>query len=141
MSGFLLSSVRPLLSLTHTHILTHDRVADSISYVTLTFGILRAGFSAFPISVRNSPVAVAHLLRVTGARAVFVSADAGMRRLAREAAQEMCGEEEGAGFSVLDVPPFEEMYGGGGEAGVRPEKERKDADVDAVALFLHSSGE
>ena len=109
--------------------------------MTLTVGVLRAGFAVFPISVRNSPVAVAHLLRVTGARAVFVSADAGMRRLAREAAQEMSGEEEGAGFAVLDVPPFEEMYGGGGEAGVRPEKKWKDADVDAAALVLHSSGE
>ena len=113
-------------------------VKDSISYVTLTQAILRAGFVAFPISTRNSPAAVAHLLRVADVQAVFVSGDAGMRRLAGEAIEQF--EGKGEVFKVVDIPTFEEMYvASKGDAEKATQWE--EAGVDETALILHSSGE
>jgi acyl-CoA synthetase (AMP-forming)/AMP-acid ligase II len=46
---------------------------------------MRAGFVAFPISTRNSPESVAHLLKVTGTQHLYVSADPAMQSLASDA--------------------------------------------------------
>src|SRR6202034_3963513 len=38
---------------------------DTITYFFFMVGILRAGFTVFPISPRNNPPAIAHLLKKT----------------------------------------------------------------------------
>lgn len=48
---------------------------DTISYFTVIAGIMRAGYSAFPISTRNSPAAVAHLLQKVKVAHVLVGAE------------------------------------------------------------------
>ncbi|KAF8196149.1 hypothetical protein BJ912DRAFT_846943 [Pholiota molesta] len=55
---------------------------DSITYYALVVGIMKAGFTAFPISTRNSADGVAHLLAKTSSRLLFASADAAVARLA-----------------------------------------------------------
>ncbi|KAF8196144.1 hypothetical protein BJ912DRAFT_1083107, partial [Pholiota molesta] len=57
---------------------------DSITYYALVVGIMRAGFTVFPISTRNSTDGVAHLLAKTSSKLFFASADAAVARLAEE---------------------------------------------------------
>ncbi|EEB95171.1 hypothetical protein MPER_05903, partial [Moniliophthora perniciosa FA553] len=43
-----------------------------ITNFTLVAGIMRAGYQAFPISTRNSAVGIAHLVRTTRVKYMFV---------------------------------------------------------------------
>ena len=89
----------------------------------------------FPISIRNSPIAVAHLVMKTGARKMFVSADPAMQRLAREANEILA--KEGREFEFLPMPLFEDLYGPGGDDGLVP---MGNVHQDKVAIIMHSSG-
>ncbi|KAK0201251.1 NRPS-like enzyme [Desarmillaria ectypa] len=100
--------------------------ADSITFLTVVAGIIRAGYTAFPISTRNSPAAVAHLLESTGCKNVFVSADPAMQEVARMQ----------DGIKAIPMPTFEDLYLKSDSEPlphVRP-------DWEQLALILHSSG-
>ncbi len=66
-----------------------NRDEDTITYALTILGILRAGHTAFPISLRNSTSAVAQLLQQTSCRHVLVSQDDSTRTLARDATMNM----------------------------------------------------
>nr|VWP02520.1 Alcohol oxidase [Ganoderma boninense] len=113
-------------------------VADSVSYATVVLGIYRAGHVAFPISPRNSPAAVADLLRNTKTAHVLVSQDAHITALTKEALVEFdC-------VSQHPMPSFEELYPAGAsshdEGEVVDELETPAYDPESPALILHSSG-
>ncbi|KAK0190081.1 NRPS-like enzyme [Armillaria mellea] len=74
--------------------------ADSITFLTVVAGIIRSGYSAFPISTRNSPAAVAHLLESTGCKNLFVSDD--------PAIQEVIRMQDGT--NTIPMPTFEDLY-------------------------------
>ena len=100
---------------------------------------MRAGATAFPISTRNSPAALEHLVRTTGLHTVFVSEDGAMRRLVEEAQNELA--RTGYEVKVLPIPVFGELY------GVEPVDlltlealPNIGNDVEKIALILHSSG-
>ncbi|KAK0231808.1 NRPS-like enzyme [Armillaria nabsnona] len=100
--------------------------ADSITFLTIVAGIIRAGYSAFPISTRNSPAAIAHLLESTGCKNLFVSAD--------PAIQEVIGMQDG--INTIPMPTFEDFYLKNNSEPlphVRP-------DWEQPALIMHSSG-
>ncbi|KAI0062574.1 acetyl-CoA synthetase-like protein [Artomyces pyxidatus] len=114
---------------------------DTVSYVTVEVGIMRAGFSVFPISPRNSPEAVAHLLRETGTRHLLVSGEPMMQGLA-SAALKILHKELGSELELTTaaMPQFEEIYT---EAVVRGEFQRYPTvsyDFNAAFLIMHSSG-
>jgi acyl-CoA synthetase (AMP-forming)/AMP-acid ligase II len=54
---------------------------DTFTYYVLTAGIMCAGYVPFPLSPRNPPAAILHLLQSTGARHLLVSSDPGIQRL------------------------------------------------------------
>ena len=89
----------------------------------------------FPISIRNSPIAVAHLVMKTGVKKMFVSADPAMQRLAHEANEILA--KEGRAFEFLPMPLFEDLYGPGGDDELVPMGK---VDQDKVAIIMHSSG-
>ncbi|PBK64722.1 acetyl-CoA synthetase-like protein [Armillaria solidipes] len=100
--------------------------ADGITFLTVVAGIIRAGYTAFPISTRNSPAAVAHLLESTGCKNLFVSADPAMQEVARMQ----------DGINTIPVPTFEDLYLKNDSEPlphVRP-------DWEQLALIIHSSG-
>ncbi|KAF7353828.1 Acetyl-CoA synthetase-like protein [Mycena venus] len=84
-------------------------------------GILRAGYQAFPVSPRNSDVAIAHLLQSTGCTHVFVSGDNAMQKPGH-----CSGCETVFLFAPSDpaisLPPMRKV------------------GLDAPAVILHSSG-
>ncbi len=111
---------------------------DSVTYYTTIAGIMRAGCIAFPISVRNSDAAVAHLIRSTGAKYMFLSQDPGMQKLAEVALQNL-NNEECQDLKMMTMPPFESLYSGSPEpSNFLPSI--KNSDLEAQALNMHSSG-
>ena len=110
------------------------KVTDSITYLMLQVGIMYLGHTPFPISPRNSPIAVAHLIRKTGLRYLLVSGDAAMQRVAHEARAQLA--QDGNDVSFLPLPRFAELYGGGN----MPDVPKGRLDPRKPALILHSSG-
>jgi acyl-coenzyme A synthetase/AMP-(fatty) acid ligase len=99
--------------------------------------LLQTGAVSFPISTRNSALAVAHLLRSTNTHQVFVSDDAMMRSLFSETAKQLAQDD----FAVqaLDIPQFEHLYNN--EAAPAPGDVRLwSFNFDSEAVILHSSG-
>ncbi|PBK92561.1 acetyl-CoA synthetase-like protein [Armillaria gallica] len=124
------SSARPVVAIL--------AAADSVTYYTTIAGIMRAGCIAFPISVRNSDAAVAHLIRSTGAKYMFLSQDPGMQKLAEVALQNL-NNEECQDLKMMTMPSFESLYSGSPEpSNFLPSI--KNSDLEAQALIMHSSG-
>lgn len=108
---------------------------------------MRLGLTPFPLSIRNSPIAVAHLIKKTQLLQVFVSPDPAMQRLITEA-KEILRKEDGTEVEVLEMIKFEDVDDEGGSSGagdsvaVAQSDELKfpKLDLDSTAIILHSSG-
>ncbi|KAI0045616.1 acetyl-CoA synthetase-like protein [Auriscalpium vulgare] len=113
---------------------------DTLTYVTTELGIMRAGLTVFPISPRNSPEAIAHLLKTTGTAYLLVSGEKMMQDLA-QAALEVLRRDEGAREPELSaMPRFEDLYTEDVFSGdLRPYPSVK-FDLETNILILHSSG-
>ena len=94
------------------------------------------GLTAFPISTRNSAIAVAHLVSKIGVRQMYVSADPAMQRLAQEANELLA--KDGIEFEALPMPNFEDLYGPGGDDALVPMGK---VSPDKTCIIIHSSGE
>ncbi|KAJ3846639.1 acetyl-CoA synthetase-like protein [Lentinula lateritia] len=104
------------------------------NYFTVMIGCLRANYAVHPISTRNSPEAVAHLLEKTNASHLLVGAEESIQGLARHATK-LAASNITVSCSLM--PSFEDIYG--------PLQESKELsyhrpDPDAPAVILHSSG-
>lgn len=109
---------------------------DNITLTALFAGIQYLGYTPFPISVRNSAVAVAHLVRKMDVRDLVVSSDASMQRIAHEA-QERLAQEGYSEINLLPMPHFQDFFNGR-EEGLDVKMAPQDADKPG--LILHSSG-
>ncbi|KAK7050236.1 acetyl-CoA synthetase-like protein [Favolaschia claudopus] len=122
------SDVRPVIGIV--------AVIDQITYFSLICGILRAGYQAFPVSPRNSDVAVAHLLQSTNCSHVFVSKDGGMQKLAGAAATKLA--TMGKELTILPIPTFADLFAPSEPVHSLPPMPK--LSLDAPAVILHSSG-
>ncbi|RDX49617.1 acetyl-CoA synthetase-like protein [Lentinus brumalis] len=109
--------------------------ADSISFYTLKLGLMYLGLTPFPISTRNSAIAIAHLVTKTGVKQMFVSADPAMQRLAHETNELLA--KDGKEFELLPMPTYEDMYGPGGDDALVPMGK---VSPNKTCIILHSSG-
>jgi len=96
---------------------------------------MHAGLTPFPLSTRNSVSGVAHLIRSTGLRLLFVSPDSAMQRIALEAVATL--EKEGIVVNVLPVPQFGDLYN---EDDAFKQLVPVRISSDPVVIILHSSG-
>ena len=99
---------------------------------------MRAGCVVFPISPRNSAVAVAHLVNKTRAQHVFVSPDPANQCLIKAASESL---HDSFKFNVHSTPTFEDLFPTGDgslqeEFFVAPKRSAND-----IAAIFHSSGE
>ncbi|KAI9459306.1 acetyl-CoA synthetase-like protein [Russula earlei] len=114
-------------------------MTDTVSYITTQVGILRAGLAVFPISPRNSPEAVAHLLQKTKTSHLLVGGEPMLQKLAASSL-ELLRAEGHPEIPFSDMPRFEELYP---LEGLDSRSEHYPAvkfDLDAPSLILHSSG-
>ncbi|KAI8989661.1 acetyl-CoA synthetase-like protein [Trametes punicea] len=110
-------------------------VADPITLMTLYIGIMYLGYAVFPISIRNSAPAIAHLVRRTSLRHLFVSQDPSMQRLAHET-KELLAQDDYE-VELLPLPEFQHLYNereDGLDIELGPISEKQ------TCLILHSSG-
>ncbi|KIY70429.1 NRPS-like enzyme [Cylindrobasidium torrendii FP15055 ss-10] len=115
------------------HVVGILAATDSITYITTTAGIMGSGNVPFPISSRNSPAAVAHLLKQTNISVLYVSNDPGSQTLAHLSLKEL-GENN---VVLLSMPTYSELYHASNEA---PPLKPAHRDPESAAMILHSSG-
>ena len=125
-----MSVCMPLNHRSRALLMEHD--ADTITYSFTILGILRAGHIAFPISLRNSHSAVAHLLQQTNCKHVLVSRDRSTQTLAQEATAEL------SDITSHYLLALDEMRSSvtGSHVMELPTK----YDAHRTAVILHSSG-
>ena len=110
-----------------------------MTYLTTELGILRAGFTVFPVSPRNSPEAVAHLLKKTGANHLLVGGEPMLQELAA-ASLELLRADGHPGVPLSNMPNFKNLYPhDDSDNEFKPYPVAK-FDLDAPSLILHSSG-
>lgn len=102
---------------------------------------MRLGLTPFPLSIRNSPIAVAHLIKKTNILQLFVSPDPAMQRLCREALEIL--KQDGIDVEVIPMIQFEVISD---ESAQAAELDKANVtlpkiDLNTTALILHSSGE
>ena len=114
----------------------HTAPPDSITFFTFIVGLMYLATTPFAISVRNSPIAIAHLVAKTGVTKMFVSADPANQRLAHEANEILA--KEGRKFDVLPMPLFNDLYGLGGDEALVP---MGPVSTEKTCIIMHSSGE
>ena len=102
-------------------------------------GIMRAGFAVFPISPRNSPEAIAHLLKKSGARHLMVGGEPMLHKLAATSLEllRVVGHPE---IPVSNMPQFEDLYPRDSSHTEFKYYPAVKFDLHAPALILHSSG-
>lgn len=100
-------------------------------------GCLRAGYTVFAISPRNSSEAVAHLLSQTDVAFVFVSQEPSMVALAEAALKIL--QDSGHAVPMGSMPSFEDLSFAASKDDFA-QFPQITYDMDAPALILHSSG-
>lgn len=114
-------------------------LADTVTYFSLVQGIIRAGLQPFPISPRNSPAALAHLLQKTKTAYLYVSGDPNMTALSGAGLK--AAAAAGHAVEKLALPKFHDLYEAPHEDDALPVPPATPVeDLDTVALYLHSSG-
>nr|WGM49229.1 carboxylic acid reductase [Boreostereum vibrans] len=112
--------------------------ADTISYWATMASIMCLGLVPFPISPRNSAIAVAHLVKSVGVMQMLVSPDPAMQRLCSEAQAIL--KKDGIELEVLPMIQYEQISDEG--AGT-PEDEEivfTKLDIERTVCVYHSSG-
>ena len=115
---------------------THS-LLDTISYFCTIVGIMRLGLVPFPISIRNSAVAVAHLVKESNISQLLVSPDPAMQHLASDAVAILRRDK-----IYLEMLPMIQFVDIADESQPNPEVEFnfEKLNLDGVACLLHSSG-
>lgn len=98
-------------------------------------GIVRAGHTAFPISTRNSPAAIAHLLKKTGTSHLLVGKEPIFQNLATKSLELLQGPKPG----LSQMPTFEILYRSSTQTTFTPLPLRR-PNMEDPAIILQSSG-
>ncbi|KAF8997175.1 hypothetical protein BDQ17DRAFT_1411496 [Cyathus striatus] len=101
-----------------------------------------AGFVPFPISNRNSPAAVAHLLRVGDCGAILFSEDDATKAQAEKAFSIFYENEPNASpVVVISVPTYEDLFENTEiSKNYPPLRKLGNVTHDSVCIIIHSSG-
>lgn len=109
--------------------------SESTSYISTVLGILRAGYVAFPISPRNSPLAIAHLLTSVSATHILVSSDPSIQSQYNDTFGLL---QNGLELQKIEMPTHETLFKGY-ELEFRPVPMAK-LDINSIACIYHTSG-
>ncbi|PBK84082.1 hypothetical protein ARMGADRAFT_1018748 [Armillaria gallica] len=76
--------------------------SDTLTFYATIVGIMRLGYIPFPISVRNSAPAVAHLMKTTNAKYLIISGNPSMQTIA----DLVCNHYGGDSITTILMPKF-----------------------------------
>lgn len=114
----------------------NDDILDTITFFTVIAGIIRAGYTAFPISTRNSPAAVAHLLQKVNVAHVLVGSESALQALIAESLALVKDQAQPPTSPMLS---FSDIYSAEDREHFFALPSVKHG-VDDAAYILHSSG-
>ncbi|KAG6864081.1 hypothetical protein C0993_009449, partial [Termitomyces sp. T159_Od127] len=133
--------VRPGRAGPDREIVAFIALADTIVYQAVTIGLMIAGLVPFPISPRNTPAAIVHLLTKTSSHRL-ITTSATLSSLIDGVKTEL-----GADFdlSIEEIPTLHQVYPRLGTETIHDPFERYPAPatrppMSDIALYLHSSG-
>ncbi|KAJ6534650.1 putative aminoadipate reductase [Mycena vulgaris] len=119
-------------------------LVDTIVYQAISMGIIVAGSIPFPISPRNSPVAVANLLVTTSCHRILATKST-VHDLLSDVAVELAKNHPGFELTVEEMPSLQAIYPRLGKE--RPEDPFKRylpiqpySPLERVCIIFHSSG-
>lgn len=111
---------------------------DTITFYTTMVGAMRVGLAPFPISPRNSPAAVAHLITKVNAPYMLVGPESNLQDLAAQAF-EILKQSNTVLPHMATMPVFEDLYEQDSSAPFEPLPPLK-FDMDDPVVVMHSSG-
>ncbi|KAJ3517669.1 hypothetical protein NLJ89_g348 [Agrocybe chaxingu] len=118
-------------------------LSDSLLYQAVTVGLMKAGVVPFPISSRNTAVAIANLLRKTSCH-YLVTTSTTLRELIDEIKNDLTLNEPAFTLIVLEVPPLCKIFPKLGEEyeedPFTPYTASPKPKLDEVGMYIHSSG-
>ncbi|KAJ6464064.1 hypothetical protein C8R45DRAFT_1025143 [Mycena sanguinolenta] len=117
--------------------------SDTIPYFTILMSCFRANYVPFPISPRNSPSAVAHLVAKARVRHLLIGHEPAMLHLADEAIKILRERDSAIDIpDVSNVPLFEDLFVSGSDTSpVASETLPFEYNgPDETACIMHSSG-
>ncbi|KAJ7448015.1 hypothetical protein FB451DRAFT_1289566 [Mycena latifolia] len=116
--------------------------SDAIPYGILLMSCFRANYVVFPISPRNSPAAVAHLIDKAGVNHLLIGHDSSMLELANGALEILASKYPSRKApDVSYVPLFEELFLPASERKMTPDSVPYEyKGPDACIIIMHSSG-
>lgn len=112
--------------------------ADTITYWATMTSIMCLGLVPFPISPRNSAIAVAHLVKSVGLTQLFVSSDPAMQRLCSDA--QLILKDDGIELDLLPMLQYEQISDEGAGAAQMEEIVFPKLDLETTVCIYHSSG-
>lgn len=104
-------------------------------------GILRAGYICFPVSPRNSPAAVAHLITKTSTTHIIVGREQAFQDLVSAAMASIRSDTNGLGEPrISTMPLFEDLYKEDWQRNVEQPPPYGRPKLEEYCLIAHSSG-
>ncbi|KAK0451171.1 NRPS-like enzyme [Desarmillaria tabescens] len=111
---------------------------NSITYFAVLAGLMRLGFIPFPISIRNSVVAIVHLMKSSGASHLIISQDVSLRNTANMVGRQFWEADINDKITIIPLPHFSDLF------SVKPGEYDPLPPVrpawSQTALIIHSSG-
>lgn len=117
--------------------LTSVKPVDMITAWASVTGIIRAGFIVLLLSPRNSPPALAQLLKSTKCQMLVHSTDKFVQKVLAETLALLQNSEK-TSMSLCRLPSHEETYGR--RHPVHPLPQDLSAHPDDIVLITHTSG-
>ncbi|KAK0492930.1 NRPS-like enzyme [Armillaria luteobubalina] len=107
--------------------------SDTLTFFATIVGIMRLGHIPFPISIRNSAPAVAHLMKATNSMYLVVTADATIQKIADIVCNHNVDERV---ITTIPMPTFSNTY----VSSYVPLPPFKQPDLTQISFIMHSSG-
>lgn len=129
-----------------TALLSHiinDCLTDAVTYTIAIMAVMRANCVVFPISTRNSPEAVAHLIDVVGVEHVLLGHEEAMSKLMNDVLH-ILKRQRPSTFSALKsspIPLFEDLCCGDLSHGDREYLSLNNEGLEEDLIIMHTSGE
>ncbi|KAG6852048.1 hypothetical protein C0991_003596 [Blastosporella zonata] len=136
--------IRPGRTGSDQEVVAFIALADTIVYQAITVGLITAGLVPFPISPRNTPAAVAHLLKKTSCHRL-ITTPVTLRTLLDGVKAELAADAPDFELSIEEIPSLAQLYPKLGNETEGDPFERYPAPetrppMSDVAVILHSSG-
>ncbi|KAK0184035.1 NRPS-like enzyme [Armillaria mellea] len=107
--------------------------SDTLTIYATIVGIMRLGYIPFPISVRNSAPAIAHLMKMTKAKYLVISEDPPIQTIS----DLVCHQSDSNSITTIPMPRFSDIFLCKTYESLPPFKQPL---WTQTALILHSSG-